>query len=68
MHTELCKVNMCDNTTVTQDRRYKTIKIHSKPNWLSSDIQAHIETLPIPLIRLDTEEEKSSNIIEVKMR
>ena len=39
MHTELFKVNMCDKTTVTQDRRYKTIKIHSKPNWLSADIK-----------------------------
>ena len=44
------------------------MKIGSNPKWLSSDVQARIETPLIPLIKAELEEEKSSNITKVNMR
>ena len=44
------------------------MKIAQSHNCLSTDVQALIEPPPIPLIKVDLEEERASNIIKVKMR
>ena len=58
MRTALCKVNTCDNTKVTQDRRNKTTKVYKNTNWISADVQALIEPPRIPLIKVELDKEK----------
>ena len=36
--------------------------------WLSGDMQARIETLTIPLIMLEVDDDRTTHIIIVKMR
>ena len=36
--------------------------------WLSADIQVQIEPTPIPLIKVELEEQRESNIIKVEIR
>ena len=36
--------------------------------WLSADIQARIKPPPIPIIKLEVDDERTTNIIKVKMR
>ena len=66
---ELCKVTTCDDTTLSYLRpRYPTTKIIQLHSWLSADVQARIEPPPIPLIKVELEEERTSKIIRVKIR
>ena len=44
------------------------MKIHPKQNWISTNVKERINTPLIPLIKAETEEEKSSNIIKVNTR
>ena len=46
-----------------QPRRFR-----SNQKWLSADVQERNDLLLIQLIKVEEEEEKSSNIIKVKMR
>ena len=68
MSTEISKINTYDNTTDNQGRCYITMKNISNPNWISADVQARGEPPTIPLIKAETEEEKASKTIKVKMR
>ena len=43
------------------------MNISSNPNWLSAGVQSHIDPHSIPIIKAEMEEEKSINIIKVKM-
>ena len=36
--------------------------------WLSADMQAHIEPPPIPIIKLEVNDYRTTHIIKVKMR
>ena len=45
---------------------HPTMKIGNK-RWLNTDIQARIETPPIPLIKATSEKVKECNIIKIKM-
>ena len=44
------------------------MKIVQHTNWISADVQARIDTPPIPLINMELEEERASNIIKAKLR
>ena len=44
------------------------MKIVQHTNWISADVQARIDTPPIPLINVELEEERASNIIKAKLR
>ena len=44
------------------------MKLVSNSNCLSANVQEFIDTSPIPMIKAEDEEEKSSNIIKIKMR
>ena len=37
-------------------------------NWLSADMHARIKPLPIPLIKLEVEDDRTTHIIKVNMR
>ena len=52
---------MCDHTKFTQEKSYKTMKIHSKPKCLSADVKEFIDTPQSPLIKTETEEEKNQH-------
>ena len=65
--TEVCKVTTCDNTTDPQDRSYPTMTLISNLNCLNDDVQARIDSPPIPIFKAEVEEEKSSNIIKFNM-
>ena len=43
------------------------MKMYQNDNWLSLYVHTYIEPLPIPLIKVEREEEHVSNIIKVKM-
>ena len=43
------------------------MKMYQNDNWLSPYVHTYIEPLPIPLIKVELEEEHVSNIIKVKM-
>ena len=47
--------------------RFPTMKLRN-PNWLSADVQAHIEPPPIPLNRAAADTVKECDIIKIKMR
>ena len=44
------------------------MNIHTKPAWLSADVQAHIYPPPILLIKSVTEEVNKCDIIKINMR
>ena len=44
------------------------MSIHINTNCISADVQADIEPPPIPLIKVELEEEKASDIIRINMR
>ena len=44
------------------------MNISENDNCFSAEVQAHIETLPITLIKMELDEERSSKTIKVKMQ
>ena len=44
------------------------MKIAQHTIWISADVQARTEPPPILLVKVELEEERSRNIIKVKMR
>ena len=36
--------------------------------WISADVQAHIQLPPIPLIKVETEELNATHIIKIKVQ
>ena len=54
MCTELYKVTTCDDTTLISSRpKHPTINITQNYKWIISDVQAHFEPLPIPIINVE---------------
>ena len=80
MRTELCKVTACNFYSPqyeTQDKPKEepqdapqdspeSTKNHINPNWLSADVQAHIDPPPIPFTKKEDMDEHQTNIIKVK--
>ena len=45
----------------------KTTNLAKHANWISADVQGHIKPLPIPIVKVEIEEELLINIIKVKI-
>ena len=43
------------------------MKLHTKPSWLSADVQVRIKSPPILLIKAEEKEDKVSNLTKVNM-
>ena len=68
MCTELCKGTTCDRHYISPiPLRYTTMKIHSKPAWLSAKVKELIDPPPIPLIKESSEDVIECDIININM-
>ena len=67
MYTTICKVTMCDDTTISDPRTRNPTMTPQSHNWLSADVQARTKPPPITIIKAELEEECASNIIKVNM-
>ena len=61
----ICKVTMCDVQPIYRTRHHT---MNNVGIWLSADMQARIEPPPITLIKLEVDDDRTTNIIKVKMR
>ena len=61
----ICKVTMCDVQPIYRPRHHT---MNNMGIWLSADMQARIEPPPITLIKLEVDDDRTTNIIKVKMR
>ena len=64
----LCKVTVCDITNFPQEETKPSNMKLKNSKWLNADFQAHIELLPIPLIKATSGKLEECNIIKIKMR
>ena len=44
------------------------MKISQNANWIRADVKARIDHPPIPIIKVEVEMKRASNIIKVKMQ